>query len=157
MRKLLASALSDKARDGLGAKMITKDARILLVDDLNLIRRMLRQCLDEMGFKYIEDATDGNEAIFKLSKARSKGVPFDLLFLDWNMPNKTGIEVVEYCRASELFKDLPIIMVTAEAEKKNVLRALMNGANDYIVKPVSADILRAKLDHINEQLKKKVG
>lgn len=138
--------------------MITKDSRILLVDDLNLVRNMLRQALREMGFEKMDDASDGEIAIAKLNSAINEDKAFDLVFLDWNMPVKTGIEVVEFCRENEFFRNLPIIMVTAEAEKKNVLKALTLGANDYIVKPVSQDILDAKLKHLNEQLaKRKAG
>lgn len=137
--------------------MISTKMHILLVDDLNLIRKMLRQCLSEMGFLNVDDAADGDEALTKIRNAKESGTPYELVFLDWNMPNKTGMEVVEICRADPELKNLPIIMVTAEAEKRNVLKALMKGANDYIVKPVSVEILTAKMSNIAEQLKKKAG
>ena len=137
--------------------MLNSSSRVLLVDDFSLIRTMLTKSLINLGFRHIEEAKDGVQALEKLTKALSDQVPYNIMFLDWNMPNKTGIEVLCECRAKAEFKDLVIVMVTSEAEKKHVLRALTSGANDYVVKPSSDAILSAKIAHINQQLSKKAG
>lgn len=137
--------------------MITNQTKVLLVDDFDLMRKMLRSTLEEMEFKTIEDAKDGDDAQKKIDEAFKAGQPYGAVFLDWNMPNKTGIEVLEWCRANKDHRDLVIIMVTAEAEKKHVFNALMKGANDYIVKPCSKAILKAKIEHVNKSLEKKAG
>lgn len=137
--------------------MLTSQTKVLLVDDFDLMRTMLRKSLEEMGYQDIHDSHDGEDATTKIEKAHSEGQPYGAIFLDWNMPKKTGIEVLEWCRTNSLYKDLIIIMVTAEAEKKHVFNALMKGANDYIVKPCSAAILKSKIDHVNERLNKKAS
>lgn len=137
--------------------MINAQTKVLLVDDFDLVRTMLRRLLVELGISNIDDARDGEEALAKLKSAHASGEPYGMVFLDWNMPKKSGLEVLKEARASNEFQGLPIVMVTAEGERKDVLRALTSGATDYIVKPVSATILAAKIKNINELLSKKVG
>jgi two-component system chemotaxis response regulator CheY len=116
------------------------------------MRSVMRDALSELGFSKIDMAEDGTQALDMISKALIANDPYQLLFLDWNMPDKTGIEVLEHCRSQAVCKDLVIVMVTSEAESKNVIRALKAGADDYIVKPCSPAVLRAKVDHINKRL-----
>lgn len=137
--------------------MLTPNSRILVTDDVDLMRRMLIKALTDLGYTQIDTAADGQEAQDKLAAALQEGKPFELVFLDWNMPVKTGIEVLEECRAKPEFKDLLMIMVTSEAEQKNVFRALKAGADDYVVKPCNPNIIKGKLEHINKRLAKKAA
>ena len=136
--------------------MITNSTKVLLVDDFDLVRTMLRRMLTENGITQIEDARDGEEALVKITQAIEAGAPYGAIFLDWNMPKKNGFEVLQACRARGDMKDVPIIMVTAEGEKRHVIKALSFGATEYIVKPCSADILKAKIQRLNAQIKKAV-
>ena len=117
---------------------------------------MLRRMLTELGIVHIEDARDGEEALVKINAAIESGNPYGAVFLDWNMPKKNGFEVLQACRARHEMKDVPIIMVTAEGEKKHVIKALSFGATEYIVKPCSPDILKTKIQRLNA-LPKKAG
>lgn len=137
--------------------MINTQTKVLLVDDFDLVRTMLRRFLSELSIANVEEARDGEEAMEMLKSARERGEPFGCVFLDWNMPKKTGFDVLKECRAAMEFKELPIIMVTAEGERAHILKALTMGATDYIVKPCSAAILVNKINHVNELLAKKVG
>lgn len=130
--------------------MLSRDARILIVDDLRLVRKLIRDTLTELGFTQVEDATDGTEAFHKLQAAKEAGTPFQLVFCDWNMPVMSGFDFLVKCRADEIYKKLPIIMVTAESDQANVLKALKAGATDYIVKPLSKASLLKKLESIDQ-------
>ena len=136
--------------------MITNSTKVLLVDDFDLVRTMLRRMLTELGIAHIEDARDGEEALAKVTAAIEAGNPYGAIFLDWNMPKKNGFEVLQACRARPDMKDIPIIMVTAEGEKKHVIKALSFGATEYIVKPCSPEILKTKIQRLNS-LPKKAG
>lgn len=133
--------------------MIDPQTKVLLVDDFAMVRTMMRSALTDLGFSAIEETDGAAKALQILSEAHKSGAPFGVVFLDWNMPGMTGVELLQICRESYEFKNLPIIMVTAEAEKKHVLRALTLGATDYIVKPCSSDVLEEKLAAINRLLK----
>ncbi|MBX3022417.1 MAG: response regulator [Bdellovibrionales bacterium] len=137
--------------------MINAQTKVLVVDDFDLVRTMLRRLLGDLGINNIEDARDGEEALEKLRSAEAAGSPYGIVFLDWNMPKKNGYDVLKECRESKEFGKLPIVMVTAEGERKDVLKALTSGATDYIVKPCSAPILTAKLKSINDVLARKAG
>lgn len=125
-----------------------KQIKILLVDDFEIVRLMLRNALTELGFTNIEEAEDGKTAMAKLIEAHSSGNPYGFVFCDWNMPEMTGIEVLEACRSTPEFATLPIVMVTAEAEQESVVRAIRAGASDYVVKPIAPDVLERKVNKI---------
>lgn len=125
-----------------------KNPKILLVDDFEIVRLMLRNALGELGFTDIEEAEDGRSAMTKLIDAHAAGSPYALIFCDWNMPEMTGIEVLEACRSTPEFASLPIVMVTAEAEQESVVRAIRAGATDYVVKPIAPDVLERKVNKI---------
>jgi len=129
-----------------------KNPRILLVDDFEIVRLMLRNALGDLGFTDIEEAEDGRIAMTKMIEAHAAGRPFSLVFCDWNMPEMSGIEVLEACRSTPEFAQLPIIMVTAEAEQESVVRAIRAGATDYVVKPIAADVLERKVNKILSKL-----
>lgn len=129
-----------------------KNPKILLIDDFEIVRLMLRNALGDLGFTDIEEAEEGKTAMTKLGEAHASGKPFALVFCDWNMPEMTGIEVLEACRSTPEFASLPIIMVTAEAEQESVVRAIRAGATDYVVKPIAPDVLERKVNKILAKL-----
>jgi len=114
-------------------------ARVLIADDSSTMRKIILRSLQAVGVPEAKEAADGNEAI-----AMFKPGEFDLVLTDWNMPGKTGLEVVQAIRAQD--PKVPIIMITTEAEKGRVLQAIQAGVSDYLVKPFTADTLRAKLE-----------
>lgn len=114
-------------------------ARVLVADDSSTMRKIIIRSLQAVGVPTATEAADGNEAL-----ALFKPGQFDLVLTDWNMPGKTGLEVVQGIRAQD--PKVPIIMVTTEAEKGRVMQAIQAGVSDYLVKPFTADTLRAKLE-----------
>lgn len=127
---------------------MSKSLKVLVVDDFEMMRFVLAKGLKEMQVKDIHEACNGREAIEKLTKESESGSPFDIVFCDWNMPEATGLEVLEFCRVMPGYKNTPFIMVTAEAESQSVIKAVKSGATDYIVKPISPEDLAKKLHKI---------
>ena len=117
--------------------------RFLVVDDFSTMRRIVRNLLKELGFTVVQEAEDGVDALAKL-----RAEPFDFVVSDWNMPNMTGIELLRAIRADEKLKHLPVLMVTAEAKKENIIEAAKAGASGYVVKPFTAATLDEKLKKI---------
>lgn len=122
--------------------------KVLVVDDFEMMRFMITKALREVGVTEIEEAEHGKQAIDKLADAESNNSPFQLVFCDWNMPEATGMEVLQFCRVMPAYQKTPFVMVTAEAESQNVVQAIKAGANDYIVKPVTPEDLVAKINRI---------
>lgn len=127
--------------------MADKNMKFLVVDDFSTMRRIVRNLLKELGFTNVEEAEDGVVALQKL-----KGGNFEFVVSDWNMPNMTGIELLRNIRADPQLKTLPVMMVTAEAKKENIIEAAQAGANGYVVKPFTAATLEEKLNKIFEKL-----
>jgi two-component system chemotaxis response regulator CheY len=125
--------------------------KILIVDDMAAMRKILKTLLSQLGYKNVDEAEDGKQALEKLRKNPDY---YDLLITDWNMPNMTGIELVQEVRKDPQLKHIPILMVTAEAKKENVLMAIKAGVNNYIVKPFTAETLKDKIEKIFSALKK---
>ena len=119
------------------------DTQFLVVDDFSTMRRIVRNLLKELGFIKVEEAEDGVMALQKL-----RGNNFDFVVTDWNMPNMTGIELLKGIRADAQLKSLPVLMITAEAKKENIVEAAQAGASGYIVKPFTAATLDEKLSKI---------
>ncbi|MDT7907986.1 MAG: response regulator [Candidatus Calescibacterium sp.] len=117
-----------------------KEIKILLVDDQPLIRKIVRDILAQLGYMNVEEAENGQDALEKLRMKK-----FDLIFLDWNMPIMQGIDVLRELRKMPAYKDTPVIMLTAEAEKEKVLTAIQEGVTNYIVKPFKPATLKEKL------------
>lgn len=113
---------------------------ILIVDDYKTMLRIVRNLLNKLGFTDIDEATDGTDA---LSKLKSK--KYGLVISDWNMQPMTGYELLQKVRADDGLKSLPFVMVTAESKVENVIAARQAGVNNYIIKPFSAEVLKAKL------------
>lgn len=124
-----------------------KNIRILVVDDFSTMRRIIKNLLKDLGFTNIQEADDGNTALPMLVKG-----DFDFVVTDWNMPGMQGIDLLRAIRADEKLKHLPVLMVTAEAKKEQIVAAAQAGVNGYVVKPFTAGTLKMKLDKIFERL-----
>ena len=125
------------------------ELKILVVDDFSTMRRIVRNLLKESGFNNVEEAEDGHEA-FKMLQAGS----FDFVVSDINMPNMNGFELLRSIRADDKLKELPVLMVTAEARKEDIINAAQSGASGYIVKPFTRAVLEDKLSKILSKLVK---
>jgi len=117
--------------------------KILVVDDFATMRRILKNILKQIGFENIEEAEDGEQAYTKL-----KSGSFKFVVSDWNMPNLDGLGLLKKVRSDPDLKNLPVLMVTAEAEKEKVLEAIKAGVSNYVVKPFTAEVLKEKMDKI---------
>jgi two-component system chemotaxis response regulator CheY len=128
---------------------LNKNMKILVVDDFSTMRRIVRNLLVELGFsgQLIQEADDGENALVML-----KSQPFDMVVTDWNMPNMTGIDLLRAIRAEASLKGLPVLMVTAENNRDQIIAAAQAGVNGYIVKPFTAATLQEKLTKIFERL-----
>ena len=127
--------------------MVDKGLKILVVDDFPTMRRIIRNLLKELGFENVDEAEDGAMALDKL---RNGG--FQFVVSDWNMPNLDGLEMLKQIRQDPNLKDMPVLMVTAEAKKENIVSAAQAGANGYVVKPFTAATLEEKLSKIFEKI-----
>ncbi len=116
---------------------------VLIVDDFATMRRILRNILKEIGFTKISEADDGKSAL-KILKEEI----FDLILCDWNMPEMPGLELLNKIRADGELKKIPFVMVTAEAQKDNIMEAVKAGVNSYVVKPFTAEIINKKLQKV---------
>ncbi len=123
--------------------MSDTNMKFLVVDDFATMRRIVRNLLKELNFANVDEAEDGVIALQKLSLNR-----FDFVVSDWNMPNMSGIDLLKAIRADATLKHLPVLMVTAEAKKENIIEAAQAGASGYIVKPFTAATLAEKLAKI---------
>jgi two-component system chemotaxis response regulator CheY len=116
---------------------------VLVVDDFATMRRIIRNILRDLEFKKILEAEDGTAAVDILKTQK-----VDLIISDWNMPKMTGLELLKWVRSNEDTKDIPFLMVTAEAQKENVIEAIKAKVSNYIVKPFTAQTLAEKLEKI---------
>jgi two-component system chemotaxis response regulator CheY len=123
--------------------------RFLVVDDFSTMRRIVKNLLKELGYANVDEAEDGVQALAKL-----RSEPFDFVVSDWNMPNMDGLTMLQNIRADPALAKLPVLMVTAEAKKENIIAAAQAGANGYVVKPFTAATLDEKLNKIFEKLEK---
>ncbi|MBN1868757.1 chemotaxis response regulator CheY [Candidatus Sumerlaeota bacterium] len=119
------------------------DISILIVDDFSTMRRVMRNTLHQLGFHNLDEANDGAAALEKL-----KTGAYDLVVTDWDMPNMTGLELLKAIRAQETLRSIPVLMVTAEAEKEKVFAAAQAGVTNYVVKPFAPEVIRQKIDSI---------
>ncbi len=127
--------------------MADTNLRFLVIDDFATMRRIVRNLLQDLGFKNVEEAEDGQDALTKL-----RASTFDFVISDWNMPNLDGLQLLSEMRKDDGLKAIPVLMVTAEAKKENIIAAAQAGANGYVVKPFTAATLEEKLNKIFEKL-----
>ena len=121
--------------------------RVLIVDDFSTMRRIIKNLLADLGFNNTVEAEDGHSA---LSVLRQDAV--ELVVTDWNMPGMSGIDLLRAIRADERFRALPVLMVTAEAKREQIIEAAQSGVNGYIIKPFTAQTLEEKLGKVFERL-----
>ena len=126
-----------------------KGIRILIVDDFSTMRRIVKNLLNDLGFTNTAEADDGTTALVELQKAK-----FDLVVTDWNMPGMPGIDLLKAIRADESLAKIPVLMVTAEAKREQIIEAAQAGVNGYIIKPFTAATLEDKLGKIFERMEK---
>ena len=124
-----------------------KNIKILVVDDFPTMRRIIRNLLKELGFTNVEEAEDGAAGLEKV-----KDGSFNFVVSDWNMPNMDGLTMLQSIRAIPEIAKTPVLMVTAEANKQNIIAAAQAGANGYVVKPFTAATLDEKITKIFEKL-----
>ncbi len=117
--------------------------KILIVDDMSTMRRIIKNVFKQLGFTSMEEAENGQQALEKL-----RAQPFGFVVSDWNMPVMSGIDLLRSIRADTALKDLPLLMVTAEAQKEQIMEAVQAGVSNYIVKPFTAETLQQKIDKI---------
>ncbi|TAJ54634.1 MAG: chemotaxis protein CheY [Nevskiaceae bacterium] len=125
---------------------MNKNIKILVVDDFSTMRRIVKNLLNELGFSDITEADDGKTALPLLQAGQ-----FDFVITDWNMPGMPGIELLRHIRADERLKGIPVLMVTAEAQREQIIEAAKAGVSGYIVKPFTGVTLKEKLDKIFER------
>ena len=125
--------------------MFVPTTKVMVVDDFKTMRKIVINSLSGLGLTNVTEAEDGADALPILERAAQDGTPFGLIISDWNMPKLPGIELLKKVRGNELIKGTPFLMVTAEAEQKNILEAVKLGVSNYIVKPFSPQIFQEKL------------
>ncbi len=124
-----------------------KNMKILIVDDFSTMRRIIKNLLRDLGFNNTVEADDGNTALPIL-----KAGGIDFLVTDWNMPGMPGIDLLKAVRADENLSSLPVLLVTAEAKREQIVEAAEAGVNGYVVKPFTAETLKEKIDKIFERI-----
>ncbi|MEX0798058.1 MAG: response regulator [Bacteriovoracaceae bacterium] len=123
--------------------MFAKDINILVVDDMNTMRKIVKNSLRKLGFVNFNEAVNGVEAWKILN---SGDIKFDLIVSDWNMPKMTGLELLKKVRGEEVFKSLPFLMVTAEGEQEQIKEAIGAGVSNFLLKPFTPDSFQKKLE-----------
>lgn len=126
---------------------MNKDMKILIVDDFSTMRRIIKNLLRDLGFNNTSEADDGNTALPILQSGS-----YDFLVTDWNMPGMTGIDLLKAVRADAKLSKMPVLLVTAEQKRDQIIEAAQAGVNGYIVKPFTAITLKEKIEKIFERL-----
>ena len=121
--------------------------RILVVDDFSTMRRIIRNLLRELGFTNVEEADDGSTALPMLQNSH-----FDFVVTDWNMPGMQGLDLLKAVRAEPKLQHIPVLMVTAESKREQIVEAAQAGVNGYVVKPFTAATLQEKIGKIFERI-----
>jgi two-component system chemotaxis response regulator CheY len=129
--------------------MFDLSTRILVVDDMLTMRKLVGKVCKDIGFTDITEAADGNLAWQALNAASP---PIGLIISDWNMPNCSGIDLLRKIRSDAKYGKLPFILVTAEAEQSQIIEAVKAGVSNYVVKPFTADVLKQKLEQVHTKL-----
>ncbi len=136
--------------------MLPKNLRFLIVDDNAMGRQLIENALSELGYPSPDSAAGGGEALNKIGTAKTVS-PYDVVFLDWQMPDMDGYEVLKACRMDEGLDRMAIVMVTAESEKNNILKAVKAGVTGYLIKPVKLAGLARQLDNLSGWWEKRIG
>jgi len=127
--------------------VLDKNMKVLVVDDFSTMRRIVKNLLRDLGFTNLQEADDGSTALPMLQNG-----DFDFVVTDWNMPGMQGIDLLKAIRADSNLAHIPVLLITAEAKKEQIIMAAQAGVNGYIVKPFTAGTLKTKIDKIFERL-----
>jgi two-component system chemotaxis response regulator CheY len=122
---------------------VSKELKFLVVDDFSTMRRIIKNLLHDLGYPNVTEADDGKTALPMLQQGS-----FDFLISDWNMPGMSGLDLVKAVRSDEKLKKMPVLMLTAEAKREQIIEAAQAGVNGYVIKPFTAETLKEKLDKI---------
>ena len=122
---------------------MSKDMKFLVVDDFSTMRRIVKNLLHDLGYPNVTEADDGKTALPMLQAGA-----FDFLISDWNMPGMSGLDLVKAVRSDAKLAKLPVLMLTAEAKREQIIEAAQAGVNGYVIKPFTAETLKEKLDKI---------
>ena len=122
---------------------MSKDLKFLVVDDFSTMRRIIKNLLNDLGYPNVEEADDGKTALPMLQAGS-----FDFLITDWNMPGMPGLDLIKAVRADGKLAKMPVLMLTAEAKREQIIEAAQAGVNGYVIKPFTAETLKEKLDKI---------
>lgn len=122
---------------------MSKDLKFLVVDDFSTMRRIIKNLLNDLGYANVEEADDGKTALPMLQAGG-----FDFLITDWNMPGMPGLDLIKAVRADGKLAKMPVLMLTAEAKREQIIEAAQAGVNGYVIKPFTAETLKEKLDKI---------
>ena len=122
---------------------MSKDLKFLVVDDFSTMRRIIKNLLNDLGYPNVTEADDGKTALPVLQQG---GI--DFLITDWNMPGMAGLDLLKAVRADDKLKKMPVLMLTAEAKREQIIEAAQAGVNGYVIKPFTAETLKEKLDKI---------
>ena len=122
---------------------MSKDMKFLVVDDFSTMRRIVKNLLHDLGYPNVTEADDGKTALPMLQAGT-----FDFLISDWNMPGMSGLDLVKAVRSDAKLAKLPVLMLTAEAKREQIIEAAQAGVNGYVIKPFTAETLKEKLDKI---------
>ncbi len=124
---------------------MSKDMKFLVVDDFSTMRRIIKNLLNDLGYANVTEADDGSTALPMLQAGN-----FDFLITDWNMPGMPGLDLLKAVRADARLAKLPVLMLTAEAKREQIIEAAQAGVNGYVIKPFTAVTLKEKIDKILE-------
>jgi two-component system chemotaxis response regulator CheY len=121
------------------------ETRILVLDDMPTIRELVKNQLRALGYKSIQEGEDGEKGLAILGENLKLGTPIQLVISDWNMPKKSGLELLREVRAQKAWADLPFVLLTSESERDQVTEAILSGVSQYVVKPFAAKLFEEKL------------
>jgi two-component system chemotaxis response regulator CheY len=122
---------------------MSTEIKFLVVDDFSTMRRIVKNLLHDLGYKNVSEADDGNTALPMLKTGK-----FDFLITDWNMPGMAGLDLLKHVRADGALASMPVLMLTAEAKREQIVEAAQAGVNGYVIKPFTAATLKEKIDKI---------
>lgn len=128
--------------------MNSKELKILIVDDFVTARNFARKELTALGYENIDESPSVDEAISRIKSAHQKGQPYQIILCDWQMPEKSGLELLSFVKADPDLKNTPFMMVTSESETDAIVQAISLGASDYLTKPFIRDNLKKKLTRV---------
>lgn len=131
--------------------MFDANTKFLVVDDFATMRKIVKKALFELGYTNVVEAVDGKNALDTLNEAIEKNEHFHFIISDWSMPKMLGIELLKACKQSPQLRNIPFVLVTAESEQAQIVEAVKAGVSEYVVKPFSAQILKAKIEKVYQK------